>query len=230
MNCQEFDRIITDLARRVEVDELALDHIKGCRRCAGRLAEEEGLSAGLLAWAKTSLGEQAPPVVEEKLLQAFRGHAVPAEAPAHRSRKWLWFSGAGSIAASVLVFRLFTAENPTAPAITTPAPPEMAARAPADPVEPAPVAPPKVKIRRERRRAQPVLDSEPAPAEAHFLAVAQGDSWTPLDGGRVMRVKLPRSALRVFGLPMNEERALEQVQADVMLSNDGLLRAIRFVQ
>jgi len=45
-----------------------------------------------------------------------------------------------------------------------------------------------------------------------------------------VRVKLPRSALLVFGLPMNEERALEQVQADVMLSNDGLLRAIRFVQ
>jgi hypothetical protein len=43
-------------------------------------------------------------------------------------------------------------------------------------------------------------------------------------------VGLPRSALRVFGLPMDEERAAEQIQADVMLSNDGLVRAIRFVK
>jgi hypothetical protein len=29
---------------------------------------------------------------------------------------------------------------------------------------------------------------------------------------------------------MDEERAAEQIQADVMLSNDGLVRAIRFVK
>ena len=68
------------------------------------------------------------------------------------------------------------------------------------------------------------------PAELDFLPVPQGDGWTPLDGGRMVRVGLPRTALRAFGLPINEERASEQVQADVMLSNDGLLRAIRFVK
>jgi len=45
----------------------------------------------------------------------------------------------------------------------------------------------------------------------------------------VLSFGLPRTALRQFGLPMAEERAQEQVQADVVLSNDGLVRAIRFV-
>jgi hypothetical protein len=66
--------------------------------------------------------------------------------------------------------------------------------------------------------------------ESDFFTVPQGDAWTPRDGGRLVRVQLPRSALRSFGLPVNEERSWEQIQADVMLSNDGLLRAIRFVR
>ena len=45
-----------------------------------------------------------------------------------------------------------------------------------------------------------------------------------------VRVKLPRSALQVFGLPMNMERAREPVQADVMLGEDGRALAVRFVR
>ena len=99
MNCQEVDGMITDLARGVEVDELALAHIKECGRCGARLAEEERLSAGLLGWAKTSIGDQAPPVVEEKLLRAFR-----RQGPVLSRRKWLPFAAAGAIAASVLLY------------------------------------------------------------------------------------------------------------------------------
>ena len=62
------------------------------------------------------------------------------------------------------------------------------------------------------------------------MPVAQGDEWTPLDGGRLVRVRLPRSAMGVFGLPVDPGRDPERVQADVVLSDDGLLRAIRFVR
>jgi hypothetical protein len=51
-----------------------------------------------------------------------------------------------------------------------------------------------------------------------------------MDGGQVMRVELPRSALISFGLPMDMERATERVKADVVVGNDGLARAIRFVR
>ncbi len=51
-----------------------------------------------------------------------------------------------------------------------------------------------------------------------------------MDGGQVMRVELPRSALMSFGLPMDMERAGERIKADVVVGNDGLARAIRFVR
>jgi hypothetical protein len=63
-----------------------------------------------------------------------------------------------------------------------------------------------------------------------FFAVAQGDDWTPVDGARMMRVELPKSALGVFGLPAEQGLGPERVRADVVLSDDGLLRAIRFVR
>jgi hypothetical protein len=74
----------------------------------------------------------------------------------------------------------------------------------------------------------------PVPAQAEvvtdFIAVAGTDPTEPVESPILVRVKLPRTALVKFGLPMNEERSSEFVKADVVLGNDGLARAIRFVQ
>jgi hypothetical protein len=50
------------------------------------------------------------------------------------------------------------------------------------------------------------------------------------DGGQLVRVELPRSAMASFGLPVNLDRANERVKADVLVGSDGQARAIRFVQ
>jgi hypothetical protein len=50
------------------------------------------------------------------------------------------------------------------------------------------------------------------------------------DGAQLVRVEMPRSAMVSFGLPVNMERYGEKVTADVLVSADGLARAIRFVQ
>ncbi len=50
------------------------------------------------------------------------------------------------------------------------------------------------------------------------------------DGGQLVRVELPRSALAAFGLPVNHERADERIKADVLMGDDGIARAIRFVR
>ena len=47
---------------------------------------------------------------------------------------------------------------------------------------------------------------------------------------QVVRVRLPRSAMRSVGLPVNEDRWMEQVPADVLLGQDGVARAVRFVK
>jgi hypothetical protein len=219
MNCHEIEAIVTELARNsvieVEDRDCALAHLGECRQCSGRLIEEKRLTEGLRAWAAVSREDQAPPRVEEKLREAFRRQP----APVRRGRGWLAIAAAGSIAAAILLFKL------PAPRVVAPPPPAPATVTVAQ--DPAPLADinksRQVKRRPRRRPVQPEIATE-------FLPVAVDDGWTPLDGGRLVRVKLPRSALGVFGLPVDEERGPERVQADVMLSNDGVLRAIRFVR
>lgn len=63
-----------------------------------------------------------------------------------------------------------------------------------------------------------------------FIPLTYEASQGAMDGGHVVRVELPRTALAQFGLPMNAERSNEPVTADVLLGDDGLARAIRFVR
>lgn len=62
-----------------------------------------------------------------------------------------------------------------------------------------------------------------------FFPLTYDSDLTQLEGGHVVRVLMPHSALATFGLPMNVERDSEPVKADVVVGNDGLARAIRFV-
>jgi len=63
-----------------------------------------------------------------------------------------------------------------------------------------------------------------------FVSVGYGSALDLQDGGQLVRVELPRSALARFGLPVNMNRVDEKVKADVLVGADGLARAIRFVQ
>jgi hypothetical protein len=69
-----------------------------------------------------------------------------------------------------------------------------------------------------------------APREfvTQFYPIMQGVELIPLEGGQVVRVRMPRSNLTPLGIPFNQERANETIKADVLVSN-GLARAIRLV-
>jgi hypothetical protein len=63
-----------------------------------------------------------------------------------------------------------------------------------------------------------------------FLPLTYTADSTAQVSGHLVRVTVPRSALVGMGLPMNAERAGERVRADVFIGDDGLARAIRFIQ
>lgn len=63
-----------------------------------------------------------------------------------------------------------------------------------------------------------------------FIPLNYRGRLADLEGGQVLRVELPRSSLASFGLPVNLERAGERIKADVVVGNDGMARAIRFVR
>ena len=61
------------------------------------------------------------------------------------------------------------------------------------------------------------------------MPVPYADDPAALEGGAIVRVTLPRSALRSFGLPVTESDGTERVFADLLVSEDGTPQAIRLV-
>ncbi|MDQ3821544.1 MAG: hypothetical protein M3362_28225 [Acidobacteriota bacterium] len=82
---------------------------------------------------------------------------------------------------------------------------------------------------RRGSKGYPLAANEREEIATDFLPLTYG-GLSQMDGGQVIRVEVPRSALQSFGLPMNAERAGERVKADVLVGNDGVARAIRFVR
>ena len=78
--------------------------------------------------------------------------------------------------------------------------------------------------------ATTVAANDPVEITTDFMPVGYASAANLQDGGQLVRVELPRSALVAFGLPMNFNRYDEKVKADVFFGSDGMARAIRFVQ
>ena len=93
------------------------------------------------------------------------------------------------------------------------------------------------KFRRESRprsvaQAQPSRGRQTAPAAAEnyqgFIALTY-NRQDANEGGMVVRVNVSRATLNSLGLPSNGGNNHEQVKADLLVGDDGVARAIRFV-
>jgi hypothetical protein len=62
-----------------------------------------------------------------------------------------------------------------------------------------------------------------------YIPLTYMNNSTAFDSGLVVRVQVPRSTLISMGLPMNIESSSALVKADVVVGDDGVARAIRFV-
>lgn len=85
-------------------------------------------------------------------------------------------------------------------------------------------------ITRDAQAGTNLTNADADETATEFISLMNESTLAPLESGQVVRVRLPRSALATLGLPMNIERAGEPITADVLFGEDGLARAIRFVQ
>ena len=56
------------------------------------------------------------------------------------------------------------------------------------------------------------------------------DVALPFEHGEMVRVTVPAATMLTVGLPVPEERLADPIQADVLIGEEGLARAIRFVR
>lgn len=85
-----------------------------------------------------------------------------------------------------------------------------------------------VKARRGARRSPDRMTGREITTD--FMPIAYGAEYIPIESGQIIRVRMPRSALISYGLPASPDRLDEKVKADILVGNDGLAHAIRFVQ
>lgn len=62
-----------------------------------------------------------------------------------------------------------------------------------------------------------------------FYPLVEEGEMAPLESGWIVRVEAPASTLISLGLPIAAENINRTVQADLLLGQDGLARAIRFL-
>jgi hypothetical protein len=260
MNCREFEDIVNDIARAKSIERSAradgLAHAEICARCAARLADERALSAGLRTLAGDDEGKTAPAGLEPMLLEAFRAQAkapatiLPSANPAlWRSRKWPRMAWAAA-AAILLVFGFIlyrstqsrTRKDDVVTLEKRPIPSpavNVGERGKQDASEPQPRRKTRAPQRRPENRSKAnmpfIRDSIDAYANdneslSEFFSLNYGADPRPMESGELIRVQMPRSALVRFGLPVNVEHADMLVKADLLVGEDGLARAIRFVR
>lgn len=252
MNCQRFEELVNDIAREqildVSVRSEALTHSSDCEHCALRLENEFALTLRLRNFAGGFELVSAPARVETRLLAAF-GERVPVSSqPPSVSRKPYWIAAIAAVLLIVFALSIFRARQ-SAPAVgNTNAVPVAQAGSPTSPVV-SPMVPatsrddqPQLSVprqrtlaaRQNRRGATPTTNQPNSTGNneiaTDFLPVTYGGVANLADGGRMVRVELPRSAMASFGLPVNMDRANERVKADVLVGVDGLAHAIRFVR
>jgi len=260
MNCKEFEDIVYDLAGAKMIDAASRDaglaHAEICERCVSRLADERSLSAGLKSLLLSDEEKSAPDSVEAALLEAFRAQSPDRIARHAQVQAGLWPRKALAAAAALLivlslvVYRAIqyraiqNAPQKDNQSVTektpTPQPPlnsegQVVKKNGAAETRKGSRAP---KSRRDNRRLLNtpfIRDSANAYVNDsdyanEFFPLSNSDDQKPMESGEVIRVQVPRSALITFGLPVNLERADVPVLADLLIGEDGLARAIRFLR
>jgi hypothetical protein len=239
MTCTHFVDHVLDLARQTELPSDARDHVSACESCSARLAQERRMRAALRMVADENRAVEAPAAVESALLARFRAAQAAApvsDAPvvsieSKRSiRRWVI---PAAIAAALVIAAFLLRQQPEQiakqePVKETPAPlapqheePLVAKSfaAEAARVEAAPV----------RRAPRVTRSQEPREIATEFFPLVSGQVLDPAERPQLLRMNVPRAAMRSAGLPVREERLDERVPADVLVGEDGTPRAIRFV-
>ena len=257
MNCQRFENLVGELARgqmmEADVRAEALIHIAECSRCASRLHNEEMLTRGLGALAVEMNSLVAPSSIEATLLHTFRQPKVVVPLPAARDHRRYWLAAVAAlllIVFSVVAVRWNQSQAPQrqivaggakpndeSVVLSTPSPEPTATQA----VNQTPRPNPRPKRNNgntsfagnrnvQAKDNNVVANHVNNEIATDFMPLGFMNAAVLQDGGQIVRVELPRTALANFGLPVNMDRYNEKVKADVLLGVDGMAHAIRFVQ
>lgn len=226
MTCEEFEAMGMNAEHDASLSEAeraaAREHKSACARCAAFEHSWQTARGELRAFAAATAADEAPARMEMRLRQEFR-----TQHQTSKTRRVAVISAWALATAAVLVGAVswrnwkksqqeeiarnlqvqqnpgnFTPNNGSAG--TSQAAPEQGSS------------------------ANP--ESLVASSELSDFTLLPGVLPADTDDTAILRVRLQRGALGALGLPVNEERASEWIQVDLLVGNDGLPEAVRLPQ
>lgn len=237
MECRECDSFIHDFMRgevtSEEVRAKVFDHIMHCARCEVRFSNIRSLESALRNLAASMDSEGAAARMEPALRTVFQ------QQKRVKQRSRLVTSGVAiGIAASLLLsigvvsWRWSIAPKVAVPILATPNPVRSAEAPIAQVSESAPKSSRKVVGNRKWKARIPAQHAKSEEFVTGFYALPYAGSSDRVFNGEIVRVKLRGSALPAMGFPvaLSGDQAGEQITADLLVAENGLPVAIRFIR
>jgi hypothetical protein len=233
MKCEEFEAMGLHAERDASLSDVeraaVREHASACSRCAALQDSWQAAGVELRAFAEDTALAQAPARVEMRLLQEFRTQHVTLKAR-RTAVVAAWALAAAAVLIGAVSWRNWRhnqhgeAANHVIPAPAANNLPESDFAARANRQDPAavPSGP------RQRALAEPGhRETLVAGNELSGFTFLPGAFATDSEEAAILRVRLQRGALGALGLPVNEERAAEWIQVDLLVGEDGLPQAVR---
>ena len=235
MTCEQFEALGLDAERDASLGAIqrasARAHAASCSRCAALQNSWQAARLELRSLAEETAAAQTPPRVEMRLRQEFRTrhHTMKARRTALIAA---WALAAAAVlvgAVSWITWHKSRTENAAAHQLPSPQPPTVSTASKPEGATPSSETP--VRNGEPRRHGEAVKNasSEALVADNGWSGFTLLPGVLPMDtdDGEILRVRMQRGALESFGLPVNEERAGEWIQVDLLVGNDGLPEAVR---
>jgi hypothetical protein len=236
MKCKEFEAIGLDAERDGSLGELervaAREHAGTCSRCAGLQDSWEVARVELHDFADATAEAETPARVEMRLRHEFRMQ--------HRTRKTrrTVVIAAWALAAAALVvgavswrnWRMNLQDNAAGHAQTSQTAGNLSngtKNAGTNGETPLPGVSGTQHSNAAKNDGNETLVAD---NEMNDFTLLPGVLQSEVDDAAILRVRMQRGALGALGLPVNEDRAGEWIQVDLLVANDGLPQAVRLPQ
>jgi hypothetical protein len=214
MNCEQVEAIVLDLGRDAGADSLeraaAVAHLGHCPRCAALQESWEVAREELRLLSEETLEARAPARVEMRLRQEFRTrHRTMVVQRTAVAAAWA-LAGAAVLVGGISTWNWQQSRH--------------------------------LDAEKQKIAAQTSLPATEAVAQnqgsSNFSIADDSGDFTPLPGttldeteeAAIYHVRMQRGSLGALGLPVNEERASEWIQVDLLVGNDGLPQAVRLAE
>ena len=244
MNCAAAREAVLDCARDVSMADdvrLALEeHLGGCANCAAELEWQRDLTAAFRGLSAEAKAWNASSTIEDRLHEALAARiaATPsAAAGSKQTARWIY----ALASAAVLALAVWSGSRPSKST-----PPDAGGSTAASPMTSPAVSP--TAVTEEKKPVSPTVEAKTAPHRPlvragtgpraappkpvrsfEFITLPGAAGLPDLESGSVVRIAVPVGALPEYGLDIVQGGSKTTVDADVLVGQDGLARAIRLV-